>query len=120
MWAWPWCRVILSPPGTGSDPASILAYLVGKGPAYAAVTRGPRGVVFRGPHSRGAVPVERVRVVDTLGAGDFFHGALAVAIAQAGVSDEEFPHQLAWASRVAGASVGSFGTRAWLRSPRDT
>lgn len=103
-----------APPGTGSDPVSVLAYLIERGPSFAAVTRGARGIVFRGPLSRGAVPVERVAVADTLGAGDFFHGALAVAIAQSGLSDPEFAHQLAWASRVAGASVGSFGTRAWL------
>lgn len=107
-----------SPPDVSADPVSVLAYLVEHGPAFAAVTRGAYGVVFRGPQSRGAVPVERVAVADTLGAGDFFHGALAVAVAQAGMSDEEFSHQLAWASRVAGASIGSFGTRAWLTASR--
>lgn len=103
-----------APPDTPPDPVSVVEYLMDRGPSFAAVTRGARGIVFRGPQSRGAVPVERVVVADTLGAGDFFHGALAVAIAQSGMSDEEFSHQLAWASRVAGASVGSFGTRAWL------
>lgn len=103
-----------APPGVPPDPVSVLEYLVDRGPTVAAVTRGARGIVFRAPHTRGAVPVERVPVADTLGAGDFFHGALAVAIAQAGRSEEEFPHQLAWASRVAGASLGSFGTRRWL------
>lgn len=105
-----------APPGVSPDPVSVLAYLVERGPSFAAVTRGARGIVFRGPQSRGAVPVERVPVADTLGAGDFFHGAFAVAIAQSGVSDHEFSHQLAWASRVAGASLRSFGTRAWLTS----
>ncbi len=103
-----------APPGVQSDPVSVLAYLVDHGPTFAAITRGARGIVFRAPHTRGSVPVERVPVSDTLGAGDFFHGALAVAIAQAGRSEQEFPHQLAWASRVAGASLGSFGTRRWL------
>ncbi|WP_291383402.1 PfkB family carbohydrate kinase [Demequina sp.] len=103
-----------APPGVQPDPVSVLAYLVDRGPVFTAVTRGARGIVFRAPHTRGAVPVERVSVADTLGAGDFFHGALAVAIAQAGRSEQEFPHQLAWASRVAGASLGSFGTRRWL------
>ena len=103
-----------APPGVQSDPVSVLAYLVDHGPAFAAITRGARGIVFRAPRTRGSVPVERVDVVDTLGAGDFFHGALAVAVAQAGASDQEFSHQLAWASRVAGASLGSFGTRRWL------
>lgn len=103
-----------APPGVQPDPVSGLTYLMDRGPTFAAVTRGARGIVFRAPQTRGAVPVERVTVADTLGAGDFFHGALAVAIAQAGLTEQEFPHQLAWASRVAGASLGSFGTRAWL------
>lgn len=103
-----------APPGIQPDPVSVLAYLVERGPTFAAVTRGARGIVFRAPETRGSVPVEKVAVADTLGAGDFLHGALAVAMAQAGASEQEFPHQLAWASRVAGASLGSFGTRRWL------
>lgn len=103
-----------APPMVQSDPVSVLTYLVDHGPTFAAITRGAHGIVFRAPHTRGSVPVEPVPVADTLGAGDFFHGALAVAIAQAGRSEQRFPHQLAWASRVAGASLDSFGTRRWL------
>jgi sugar/nucleoside kinase (ribokinase family) len=52
--------------------------------------------------------------VDTLGAGDFFHGALAFRIASMGLDDARFADDLAYAARVAGESLASFGTRAWL------
>ena len=103
-----------APPGINADPVSVLSYLADHGVAYGAMTRGARAIVFRAPQTRGAIPVEPVDVADSLGAGDFFHGALAYAIAHGGLVEESFPHQLGWASRVAGASLGSFGTRAWL------
>ncbi|NTV40012.1 MAG: sugar kinase [Demequinaceae bacterium] len=103
-----------APPGVNADPVSVLAYLADHGIPFAAVTRGPRAIAFRGPTTRGGVAVDPVAVQDTLGAGDFFHGALAHAVARHGLSEEAFPQHLAWASRVAGASLGSFGTRSWL------
>jgi len=101
-------------PGVNADPVSVLAYLVDNGIAFAAVTRGPRAIAFRAATTRGGVAVDPVTVADTLGAGDFFHGALAHLVARHGLSEARFPQDLAWASRVAGASLGSFGTRAWL------
>ena len=103
-----------APPGVNADPVSVLAYLVDHGVALAAVTRGPRAIAFRAVTTRGGVAVDPVTVADTLGAGDFFHGALAHLVARHGLSEARFPQDLAWASRVAGASLGSFGTRAWL------
>jgi len=103
-----------APPGVNTDPVSVLAYLADLGIGFAAVTRGPRAIAFRAPTTRGGVAVDPVTVADTLGAGDFFHGALAHAISRHGLSEASFPQDLAWASRVAGASLGSFGTRAWL------
>ncbi len=46
--------------------------------AWAAVTLGERGVAFRG----GRIPSFPVSVVDSTGAGDVFHGAFALAMAQ--------------------------------------
>ncbi len=103
-----------APPGVAADPVSVLAYIVDHGPTFAAVTRGPRAIAFRAPTTRGGVAVDPVTVADTLGAGDFFHGALAHAVARHGLVEANFPQDLAWASRVAGASLGTFGTRAWL------
>lgn len=103
-----------TPPGVDADPVSVLAYLVDHGIAFAAVTRGPRAIAFRGPTTRGGMAVDPVTVEDALGAGAFFRGALAHAVARHGIGEASFPQDLAWASRVAGASLGTFGTRAWL------
>ena len=65
------------------------------------------------------VPVPPVEVVDTLGAGDALHGALAAwAAAQEGgvPTDDPDPwlHGLAWAAGVASASCGAPGARGWV------
>jgi sugar/nucleoside kinase (ribokinase family) len=105
------------PPGTDGSPDAVFAYLEGLGVRYAAITRGASPVLYRTPSSTGEVPVAAVSVADTLGAGDFFHGALLAAIADHGLDDARFPEDLAQASAVAARSLASFGTRAWLREP---
>ena len=65
---------------------------------------------------RTAVPV--VACVDTLGAGDFFHGALAYALAGSGLTPSGLDSGVAFAVQVASASVQSFGPRAWLKNLR--
>ena len=61
-----------------------------------------------------SLEVEAVTAVDTLGAGDFFHGALAYAVASLGLRPETFQQSLRFASEVAGLSIRHFGSRAWL------
>ncbi|MEL7975329.1 PfkB family carbohydrate kinase [Isoptericola sp. F-RaC21] len=75
---------------------------------WALARRRDDGAVEAG--ERGTVPVPPVDVRDSLGAGDAFHGALAVALARgAGLQDA-----CATAVSVAGARVGKVGPRAWL------
>ncbi|TVR99718.1 MAG: sugar kinase [Rhodospirillales bacterium] len=75
-----------------------------------AVTRGERGIrAFEDGH-RFEVAAAPVAAVDTLAAGDFFHGAFCFAHA----TGQSFPAALAFAARVAGRSCAHFGTRAWL------
>ena len=101
------------------------------------VTPGPDPIRwFSGPRS-GTVPVPAIEAVDTAGAGDAFHGALAVALAgptppttprspsappgvtapspDFGVADEPgLTDCIAFAARVAGVRVAHAGPRAWL------
>lgn len=56
---------------------ALLAELGGRG-VFAAVTRGAEGVDYLDGH----MPAYRVHVQDTTGAGDVFHGAFALAVAQ--------------------------------------
>jgi sugar/nucleoside kinase (ribokinase family) len=61
---------------------------------------------------RGSTEVPPVDVRDTLGAGDAFHGALAVALAQ-GAGLEAAVEE---AVRVASTRVQYVGPRAWLEN----
>ena len=89
-----------------------LAYLQSLAIPYVAITHGERPIVVstRGQVSELTVPA--ISVVDTLGAGDIFHGAFCYAWAG------DFPMALVEASRVAGVSCRYFGTRAWLAEER--
>jgi len=65
------------------DEGEALKRIAELSPAFLACTRGPRGTIWLDEH--GALqqtPAFPVRTVDTLGAGDIFHGALALAIAE--------------------------------------
>jgi sugar/nucleoside kinase (ribokinase family) len=66
--------------------------------------------VWSEPEGSGELPVDPIEAVDTLGAGDFFHGAFCHALA----GGTGFVDGLRAASGVATLSCRSFGTRAWL------
>ena len=80
---------------------------------HVAVTDGPRPVRWRSGDRSGEVPVPPVTAVDTAGAGDVFHGALAVAIAR-DPEITDLPRALRYAVTVAGARVAHQGPRSWL------
>lgn len=106
------------PPGCHSA-QDVLAALADAGVRWAAVTRGRDPVLYRWGERLGQVEVPRAEVVDTLGAGDVFHGALVAALARAGTApdglDEVDPDALlAVAASVAATSVATMGTRAWI------
>lgn len=76
-----------------------------------AVTRGGKPIQFVDHDERGAVAVSRVRAVDTLGAGDIFHGAFCYYVSQSGYG---FREALAAAAKVAAFSCRYPGTRSWM------
>ncbi|HSV16789.1 MAG TPA: PfkB family carbohydrate kinase [Casimicrobiaceae bacterium] len=61
---------------------AALAALCTAGAALAAVTRGERGVLYATPDGVDTLPAFAIDAVETLGAGDVFHGAYALAIAE--------------------------------------
>ncbi|GGJ27159.1 PfkB family carbohydrate kinase [Streptomyces brasiliensis] len=105
------CSADFHPPGTAT-PAETLEYLHDHGVARAAVSRGADPVVWSGPDGKGTIGVPPVSAVDTVGAGDFLHGAFAYYW---GPGDRPFAVALARAAEVASRSCASFGTRAWMR-----
>ncbi len=97
--------------------ASAAAELAALGSCHAVVTAGAAGAAYcaRGSGNAVAVPGFRVRAVDTVGAGDTFVGALAVAIA-AGVS----PAEAVRAACAAGAAATTRpGTQPGMPRPRE-
>ncbi|NLE97852.1 MAG: sugar kinase [Propionibacterium sp.] len=95
-------------------PAAVLDFLLEAGPRFAAVTRGGSSVLYKTRQGAGEVRPPSVDVVDTLGAGDFFHGGFAAHVARHGLTEVTLVDALAHGARVAASSIGSFGTRAWL------
>ncbi|MEM9156570.1 MAG: PfkB family carbohydrate kinase [Cyanobacteria bacterium P01_F01_bin.33] len=91
--------------------AEVIAYLARLGIPHIAVTRGANPICFVSRNARGEIAVPSVPVVDTLGAGDVFHGALCHFIL-----NEPFEAALADAARVAAEFCTSFGTRSWLQT----
>lgn len=112
-----------------------ICYMRDHGCQRGAITNGADAITFwhpeSDPNNRSSdsatvgqiLPENAENVVDTLGAGDFFHGAFmyAEAVKPSGSSREAFIANLRFASRVAGDSVRSLGTRQWLQdfSPLD-
>lgn len=108
------CSEDFLPPGC-ENPRDILRFLEDLGVPRRAVTRGGKPVLWsERPGTFDELPVEPVDAVDTLGAGDIFHGAFCYAAAAA---SRPFHESLEFASRVATHSCRSFGTREWIGSP---
>jgi sugar/nucleoside kinase (ribokinase family) len=104
-----------TPATTGpDDPAATRDALRAAGVRRGAITRGPDPIVWWDGDRVGELPVPSVPAVDTAGAGDAFHGALAVAL----VRDPDLVPALRYATRIAGIRVRHAGPRAWLDAVR--
>ena len=77
---------------------------------HVVVTHGPDPVTWSSGGATGSIEVPAVDAVDTTGAGDAFHGALAVALAE----DQNLPSAIRYAVRVAGVRVTHPGPRSFL------
>lgn len=90
------------------------------GAAAVVTTHGSHPVRWATVAGRGEVDVPPVRAVDTLGAGDVFHGAVAYAVACLGwpIAMAVLPDVLAFAVEVAAVRVAQAGPRGWLSHPR--
>jgi sulfofructose kinase len=83
-------HVLFSAPGLqafrpGEEPAAALRAALAAGASVAGVTQGERGCLWceaTDPHRLHAAPALAVDVVDSTGAGDVFHGAYALGLAE--------------------------------------
>jgi sulfofructose kinase len=108
-----WC--VFSEPGfaafaQGASPEIGLAHALERGARIAAVTRGATGTLWMSAEAPGHVqycPAFTVKAVDTTGAGDAFHGAIALMAAEAVPPEAAFR----FASAAAAIKVSRAGAR---------
>jgi ribokinase len=112
---------VLGPPVAGLDSAArAAADLATRGPRHVVVTAGAAGAAYSGPGAESndgvmTVPAFSVRAVDSVGAGDTFVGALAVALA-AGIA----PYDAVVAAAAAAATAATRpGTQTGMPRPAD-
>jgi ribokinase len=84
--------------------------LIGMGAACAIITLGSRGCQIVAAKPLRLIPAPRVEAVDTVGAGDAFNGALAVAVAEERWTEDA----AAWANAAAALAVTRPGAQAAL------
>ncbi len=100
-----------APPG-GETGLGAIAYLRSLGVPYCAVTQGSQPILYATPTTTGTLPVPQIQPVDTLGAGDIFHGAFCHAYTRGG----DFLAALSQAAEVAAFACQFLGTRAWIQA----
>lgn len=96
-------------PDTDGSEATAAA-LLARGVPTVVITHGGHPVQWWSRDRSGAVPVPAVQAVDTLGAGDVFHGAYAYFATRAGGLAERIDRS----ARVAALRCSIVGPRAWL------
>ena len=113
-------HIIFSAPALAStsgedDPASGLMFVRARTDAWLAVTLGGDGVIWLGDDDIRAAPAFDVKVADTLGAGDVFHGAFALALAE----HRPIEDVIRRASATAALKCTRFGGRSGIPSAED-
>ena len=104
------CSADFRTPGA-DDPAATADALVASGVRTVVVTHGGDPVDWWSGGESGSVPVPPVDVVDTLGAGDVFHGAYAYYSVR---RDGGVAECICRSARVAALRCSVIGPRAWL------
>jgi len=102
------CSADFRPPGSSSKDA-VMRLLKDSGVVNVAITDGAQPIHFASGASSGTLSVPEVQVVDTMGAGDVFHGAYCYFAA----IGHGFVEALAEAAEIAAESCRYNGTRAW-------
>jgi sugar/nucleoside kinase (ribokinase family) len=112
------CSANFLPPNctTSADAMQYLVQLLGSRslekaiPPSIAITRGEHPIQYFHQGQAGEVFVPAIQAIDTLGAGDVFHGAFCHEILST-----SFVSALQQAIAVASMACQSFGTRQWLQ-----
>lgn len=103
------CSADFRPPGCSNEEKTV-RYLKQRGVKHVAITHGAEPVLFESGSSSGTLRVPQVEAVDTMGAGDIFHGAFCF-FASIG---HGFVEALAEAAQIASESCRYRGSREWM------
>ncbi|MEI6444335.1 MAG: sugar kinase [Nostocales cyanobacterium ELA583] len=104
------CSANFYPPNCQNQ-QDVFAYLENFNISHIAITQGENPIQYLNCGQSGVVNVPQIQPVDTLGAGDIFHGAFCHYILET-----NFREALALAGNTAAKSCQHFGTRHWLNS----
>ncbi|NWF61415.1 MAG: sugar kinase [Fischerella sp.] len=107
------CSANFHPPHCQTE-EEVFAYLSGLGISHIAITHGEKPIrylTYSEGSTNGFIDVPKIPAVDTLGAGDIFHGAFCHYILR-----ENFTDALASAAKIAAFSCQFFGTRRWMET----
>jgi sugar/nucleoside kinase (ribokinase family) len=102
------CSANFRPPGCSTS-AEVFAYLAGWNIPHIAITHGDQPIQYLYEGVAGQIAIATINPVDTLGAGDIFHGAFCHFILRT-----DFVTALNEAAAVAARACAFFGTRAWM------
>jgi sugar/nucleoside kinase (ribokinase family) len=102
------CSANFYPPDCHTE-AEVFAYLRSFDIPHIAITHGEQPISYLSGDEKGIVDAPKITAVDTLGAGDIFHGAFCHYILW-----ESFTNALAQAANIAASSCQFFGTRRWM------
>jgi len=102
------CSANFYPPGCHST-EEVMAYFADIGIPHIAITQGENIIQYLDNGSFGSIQVPQINAIDTLGAGDIFHGAFCHYIGQ-----HNFIDALAAAAPIASNSCLHLGTRSWM------
>lgn len=106
------CSANFHPPNCHNH-QEIIAYLTAAGIPKIAITQGEKPILASSRGVTRQISVPQIQPVDTMGAGDVFHGAFSHYILQ-----QDFTDALADAAKIAANSCQFFGTRQWMTYSR--
>lgn len=107
------CSANFYPPGC-TNTQEVIAYLNAIGIPHIAITQGEKPIQYLSLGVSGQISVPPIHAVDTLGAGDVFHGAFCHSIL-----GHNFTDALVAATTIASRSCQFFGTRRWMHPDSD-
>jgi sugar/nucleoside kinase (ribokinase family) len=114
----PWIDIAVvssrfQPPMASEGPSDVLGFLRDR-VSEAAITSGPGPIRWSAGEASGEIRPPLSDAVDTLGAGDIFHGAFCHAYA----ASRDFSASLAAAAAIASRACGFWGPRRWITASR--